>query len=428
MPPAKKSTKKTTSKPTKSAAQSFLERLKKEQIEGDIHKAIDIIPSGSWVLNRLIGDGTLQDQPGGFPRGYTVEIFGDEACGKTTIALHAAKEVQKAGGTVLFADFEHSLRTQKKYIENLGINIDQETFIHMTPMSFEQGAKLIGQSLMEIKPWLIIIDSVTAMIPRDSAEGDADEVSAIGKQARLMSHFLNWITKRLENSNTCLMLLNQKRKVIKKSKYDSGPDETTSGGNAVRFFSNVRIELRPKQKEKALVTSNITGAKEEKIVNQVVKATVVKNKLDLPFKTGPIYITFGKGINNILSLVELGKNKKVIKLKGAWFSWEDPNGEYSFNCQGKEALLEHLENNPEILKALQTYLKPTQNIDEMKTMHDELLEKGIENLTDDERDIMKDLRSNLGLSDDILNEGSDIDPDAKADLDELESLMGEKND
>lgn len=425
MPPAKKkTTKKTTSKPSQSAAQDFLKKIKSQQIEGDIHRAIDIIPSGSWVLNRLIGDGTLEDQPGGYPRGYTVEIFGDEACGKTTLALHAAKEVQKAGGTVLFADFEHSLRTQKKYIENLGIKIDQETFIHMTPMSFEQGAKLIGESLVTLKPWLIIIDSVTAMLPKDSAEGNADEVSAIGKQARLMSHFLNWITKRLENSNTCLILLNQKRKVIKKSKYDAGPDETTSGGNAVRFFSNVRIELKPKQKEKAMVTSNITGAKEEKIVNQVIKATVVKNKLDLPFKTGPIYITFGKGVNNILSLVELGKNKKVIQLKGAWFSWNDPSGEHSFNCQGKESLLDHLEKNPEVLKALQTYLKPTQNMDEMKTMHDEFLEKGIDNLTEDEKDIMKDLRSNLGLSDDIFSTGSDLDPDAKADLEELEDLMG----
>lgn len=427
MPPAKKmtkTTKKKTTKPSQSAAQSFLQRLKKEQIDGDIHKAIDIIPSGSWVLNRLIGDGTLEDQPGGFPRGYTVEIFGDEACGKTTIALHAAKEVQKAGGTVLFADFEHSLRTQKKYIENLGINIDQETFVHMTPMSFEQGAKLIGESLVTLKPWLIIVDSVTAMLPKDSAEGDADEVSAIGKQARLMSHFLNWITKRLEKSNTCLILLNQKRKVIKKSKYDPGPDETTSGGNAVRFFSNIRIELKPKQKEKATVTSNITGAKEDKIVNQVIKATVIKNKLDLPFKTGPIYITFGKGINNILSLVELGKNKKVIKLNGAWYAWEDPSGEHSFNCQGKEALLDHLENNPETLKALQTFLKPTQNLDEMKVMHDEMMQKGIDNLTEDERETMKELRSNLGLSDDIFNEGSDLDADAKADLNELEDLMG----
>jgi recombination protein RecA len=382
MAPAKKTVKKVAKKkvvktPTKDelAAKKFLDGLRKDGMMGDINKKIDFISSGSWVVNRLIGDGSLSNTPGGIPRGFVTEIYGNEGCGKTTLALHAAKQAQEDGGLVIFADFEFSLRAQKKYIENIGVSLDPDKFIHLEPTNFEDGVKAIGNALITLKPALIIIDSVTAMLPKSTFEAEADEGTQIGKQARLMGTFLNWITTRLGKYNSSLILLNQLRSVIKASKYEAGPNEITSGGRSVRYFTALRIELRAtSKKEEVTERSNITGASEKKIVNQEVKAIIRKNKLDVPYKSGPIYITFGEGIDNILSLISLAEGKKVIKKSSGWYQWEDPNGEHNFKVLGKQKVKAYFEENPEALNALKPYLNPTQDTDVIKERLDALKE------------------------------------------------------
>lgn len=397
---AAKTTKKVskTKKPSKEQLerQKFLDKIKKEGMMGDIHKKIEFVSTGSWVVNRLIGDGTGTGAPGGIPKGFVTEIYGNEGCGKTTLALHAAKEAQQDGGLVVYADFEFSLRAQKRYLENIGVDLSPDKFIHLEPTNFEDGVKTIGEALITLKPALIIIDSVTAMLPKSTFEASADETTQIGKQARLMGTFLNWITTRLGKYNTALIMVNQLRSVIKASKYDAGPNEITSGGRAVRFFTAIRLELKAtSKKEEVTETSNITGASEKKIVNQEVKAIVRKNKIDAPYKSGPIFITFGEGVDNILSLISLAEGKKVIKKSGGWYQWDDPKGEYSFKVQGRQKVKAHLEDNPDTLAALKPYLNPTTDTAIVKERLEILRsqETTSENLDDDDLKELDELAS-----------------------------------
>lgn len=412
----------------KDTTESYIKSLKEQGMLGDITKKINFVPTGAWVLNRIIGDGSHTNSPGGFPRGYITELFGDEGCGKTTIALHACQQAQLIGEKVIYADFEHSLRTQYKYIKNIGVDTSAPKFIHLTPSSLEDGVKEIGRGLLEIKPALIVIDSVTTMLPKATYDSSADETTQIGLHAKLTGTFLNWISKRLEGCDTALLLLNQIRTNIKTKKFERGPKETTSGGRAPKFFSSVRIELRTGQSEKITEKSIVTGIKEEKKINQIVKATVVKNKLDMPWRSGPIYIAFGQGIDNIMSLVNLAINKKVLKGQG-WLSFEDPAGKYSFKVQGKMAVKKYLEEHPDALNAMKPYLIPSEDTKEMIKIRDDLESKGLDNLTDDELDTLKRLRE-LNLDDVDEDDESNLDPDLSEEdlngLDELNKAMDTK--
>lgn len=384
------------------AAKKFLDSLKSQGMIGDIHKKINFIPTGSWVVNRLIGNGELNGSPGGIPRGFVTEIFGNEGCGKTTLALHVVKQAQEEGGFVVYADFEFSLRAQKKYIQNIGVDLSPSKFLHLEPTNFEDGVKALGNALITLKPMLIVIDSVTAMLPKSTFEAEADETTQIGKQARLMGTFLNWITTRLGKYDCALILVNQLRSVIKASKYDTGPNEITSGGRAVRYFTALRIELKPtSNREEVSETSNITGASEKKIVNQEVKAIIRKNKLDIPFKTGPIYITFGEGIDNILSLISLALGKGVIKKAAGWYQWIDPKGAHSFKVLSKQKVKLYLEENPDTLNALKPYLNPTQDTSViMERLKDLKGSEGVvEELSEEEQLELKELEE-LNFGDD----------------------------
>lgn len=427
MPPTKKKATKSSPESKSSSnktskndpALAYVAALEKEGLLGDVKKKIDFISTGSWIVNRLIGDGTHTDSPGGFPRGYIVEVYGDEGCGKTTLALHAAKQVQLAGGRVIYADFEHSLRTQYKYIENLGVDMNPPNFIHLQPNSFEEGASRIGHGLIKVKPALIVIDSVTAMLPQSTFDADADHETQIGKHAKLTGNFLNWMNKRLDKANCCLLLLNQLRSVIKTSKYDAGPNEITSGGKAPRFYSSVRLKLAAtSKKEEVTSTSNLTGISEKKRVSQIVKATVEKNKLDIPFKSGPIYITFGQGIDNIMSLINYGVNRKIIKKSGAFFEWKDPNGNHDFKVQGVIKLKMFLEQNPDTLDALKPYLVPTQDEQTKQEIKEDLEARGWDRLDDEEKKTLTSLREEL---DGIPND-DDIDSSDLEDLDSLKEM------
>jgi recombination protein RecA len=436
MPPKKKTVKKSETagaKKTvqkKDAASSYIESLKKQGMLGDIKKEIKFVPTGSWVMNRLIGDGTHTDAPGGFPRGYITEIFGDEGCGKTTLALHACHQAQLMGERVIYADFEHSLRTQFKYIENIGLDTSPSKFIHMTPRSLEEGVREIGSGLIQLKPAIIVVDSVTTMLPKASFDSTADDTIQVGLHAKLTGTFLNWISKRLEEHDTALILLNQLRSAIKKSKYDRGPDEVTSGGRAPRFFSSVRIELRVGQKQEVDEKSIITGASEKKKINQTVKAIVIKNKLDVPHKSGPLFIAFGQGIDNIMSIVTLAINKKVLKGTG-WLEFTDPAGIHSFKVQGKMKAKKYLEENPEALEAMKPYLLPSEDTAEMIRIRDELESRGTDNLSDEELESLKRLRA-MKLDKEEAIESPEDNPNLSLkgsdDLAELDKMMGSGGD
>jgi recombination protein RecA len=395
---------------------TFIASLKKQGMLGDIHKKIDLISTGSWVINRLIGDGSHSNAPGGIPRGYFTEICGDESTGKTTLAIHIAKQALLAGETVVYADFEQSLRLQMSYIKNIGLDTSSPNFIHIVPESLQDGVQAIGKSLVMVRPSVIIIDSVAAMLPRETLDGEADEVNAIGKHARLVGSFINWISKKLQKYNCAVILINQFRANIKASKYDQGPTQITTGGKALQYFIALRIRLKKTtNNEEITEKSSITGVAEKKRISQEVKVVIEKNKVDMPWKSGPIYLVFGYGIDNIMSLITLGSNMGVIKKTGAYFSWKDPNETYSFNTSGKQALKKFFIENPKALEAIQPFLMPSRDDSEMDGTMADLESIGIENLTDDQKEQLKVIRRIKGLPTDDL----DLSDEEKGDLAEL---------
>lgn len=315
----------------------------------DIEKDIDFISTGSWIIDRLIGDGTGTGAPGGIPRGYITEIFGNESCGKTTLALECVKTVQNMGESCLWVDYEHSLRTQKYYLRNLGIKINTSSFIAIGPDNYEQGINMLGKALT-YKPAMIVIDSLAAATPSAVANGDADATQAPGLHARLTSLFLSWVNKRLEKSNTALVILNQKRKAIK-GQYESGPDEVTAGGMAIRFYPTIRIEMKSMGKETVATKSDLTGMDDKVAVNQTTKVTVVKSKLDMPWRSAPIYIKFGQGIDGLRSLIELAIKKKVITGSG-WYEFKHQDESLNFKRQGVGQVWKYLVENPRVVDAL----------------------------------------------------------------------------
>lgn len=419
--PAKKAAKKTVSKSAKER-DTFVAKLKKAGMMADINKKVNLISTGSWVVNRLIGDGSGQDKPGGVPRGFVTEIYGDESAGKTTLALHMVKQALDAGETVLYADFEQTLRIQAKYIESLGIDVNNENFFPIVPDNLQDGIQAIGEGVIALKPALIVIDSVAAMLPKAAAEGDADQGIPIGLHARLVGQFMNFITKRLQKYDTALVLINQLRSNIKQSQYDPGPAQITTGGNALKYFCTLKIRLKKtSKKEKVSHVNQVTGVSEDKMISQEVKVIVEKNKVDIPFKSGPVYIVFGSGIDNVMSLISLAINKKVIKKSGAFLSWNDPGDKYSFNIQGKQKLRQHLIENPEVLEALQPYLIPKQDQEELLSMQKELESKGIENLSVDEKEQLEEIKRTRGESTDSVSD-KDLSEDQMDDLAELSEL------
>lgn len=397
-----------------------------------VAKKVEIIPTGSMVLNRLIGDGTLKEIPGGFPRGYVTELFGDEATGKTTIALLASKSVLNSGGRVFWADFEHNLRAQLSYVENLGLDVKNPNFIWLEPKNFEDGVRRVGQSLFRLKPppAMIVIDSVTAMSPKVTVEAEAGEDVSIGKHAKLTGNFLNWVTKYLNQTNTAVLLLNQTRVNIKTSKYETGPKEVSSGGRAVRFFAAVRVQLKQTStKEKVSAKNEITGISDDKYVNVAVKAAVIKNKLDIPYKSGPIYFAFGRGVDNIMSLVILGINKKIIKKeKAGWLSWESPDKAYSFKVQGRVNFVRYLESHPETLEKLMPFLIPSKDIGVMFDRKRELEATPDNELTEDDRAELEKLREQLSGHDEPETDDYEDNPEDEEALAELDVLVPEEDD
>jgi recombination protein RecA len=369
--------------PTAISAKEFYSKLSKEDKKAikDLNDQgkMDFISTGSWVMNTLIGDGTGTFKAGGLPRGHIVEVFGDESCGKTTLGICACKQVQEAGGVAVWLDFERTFH--RGYAQKLGLKLNPDSFVFITPDHFEHGTKMIVQALA-MRPMLIVVDSVSAMIPRAFLEGAVDEMGRIGLQAQLMSVSLNYLTKHLPEANTCLMFTNQLRSVIKTSKYDQGPDEETSGGRALKYYSSVRIKMKKGKVERVSTTSRITGKEDKEPVNVEVKATIVKNKIDKPWYTAPLFIRFGEGFDNIASIIELAVNTNTIKKNGAFLSLRDGDKNV-FNVQGKEQLNTLLQENNDVLKLLSSKIVLQQDAEAKKQGEQEAEEEEVKEDTTD---------------------------------------------
>lgn len=279
---------------------------------------IEVLPTGCLTLDIAIG-------VGGLPRGRIIEIYGPESSGKTTVALHAIAETQKAGGVAAFIDAEHAL--DPVYAKNLGVNLD-ELYVSQ-PDTGEQALDITASLVSSKAVDIIVVDSVAALTPKAEIEGDMGD-SHVGLQARLMSQALRKLTAITSKSKTCIIFINQLREKVGVM---FGNPEVTAGGKALKFYASVRIDVRKADalKEGGEAYGNHT------------KAKIVKNKVAPPFKTAEFDIIYGKGISNEGCILDLGVDYGFIQKSGAWYSY---NGEKF--AQGRDKAVDYLANNPEI--------------------------------------------------------------------------------
>ena len=279
---------------------------------------IDVIPTGSIALNHALG-------VGGYPRGRIIEIFGPESSGKTTLTIHAIAEAQKAGGIAAFIDAEHAF--DPTYAQKLGVNLE-ELWISQ-PDNGEQALAIADQLISSSAVDLVVIDSVAALTPKAEIDGDMGD-NKVGLQARLMSQALRKLTATISKTKTCCIFINQLREKIGVM---FGNPETTTGGNALKFYSSVRLDIRKVQTIK-------DG--DDAIGNQV-RVKVVKNKVAPPFRKAEFEISFGEGISRTGEIVDLGVELGIIKKSGSWFSYEE-----SKIGQGRDKVKLLLKDNPEL--------------------------------------------------------------------------------
>ena len=290
---------------------------------------IEVVPSGSILIDEALGIG-------GFPRGRIIEIFGPESSGKTTLALHAIAEAQKLGGTAAFVDAEHAL--DPIYAKNLGVNID-DLWVSQ-PDNGEQAMEITESLVRSGAVDVIVVDSVAALTPQSEIEGDMGDAQ-MGAQARLMSQALRKLTATIGKSRTVLIFINQIRMKIGVM---FGNPETTTGGNALKFYSSLRIEVRK--------TETIEVAKDTDAIGNRVRIKVVKNKVAPPFRKTEVEIMFGKGISASGSLLDSAVKNNIIDKKGAWFSY----GEEKVG-QGRENAKEYLELHPDFCAEIEAKLR-----------------------------------------------------------------------
>ena len=312
------------------ALQAALAKIEKDFGKGSIMKMgeekienVEVIPTGSIGLNAALG-------VGGYPKGRIIEIFGPESSGKTTLAIHAIAECQKAGGVAAFIDAEHAF--DRFYAEKLGVDVDN-LYISQ-PDNGEQALQIADQLISSAAVDIVVIDSVAALTPKKEIEGDMGD-SAVGLQARLMSQALRKLTSTISKTNTTCIFINQLREKIGVM---FGNPETTTGGNALKFYASVRLDIRR-------VSSIKDG---EDVIGNQVRVKVVKNKVAPPFRKCEFEIMFGEGISKIGEIIDLGVEKGIIQKSGSWFSYEG-----SKLAQGREAVKALLKDNPELCEELE---------------------------------------------------------------------------
>ena len=312
------------------ALQAALAKIEKDFGKGAIMKMgdekvenVEVIPTGSIGLNAALG-------VGGYPKGRIIEIYGPESSGKTTLAIHAIAECQKAGGVAAFIDAEHAF--DRFYAEKLGVDI-ANLYISQ-PDNGEQALEIADQLIRSSAVDLLIVDSVAALTPKKEIEGDMGD-SAVGLHARLMSQALRKLTGTIAKTKTTCIFINQLREKIGVM---FGNPETTTGGNALKFYASVRLDIRKSQSIKDGDT----------ILGNQVKVKVVKNKVAPPFRKAEFEIMFGEGISKVGEIVDLSTEYEIIKKSGSWFSYGDTK-----LGQGRDAVKEMLKDNPELCEELE---------------------------------------------------------------------------
>jgi recombination protein RecA len=292
------------------------------KMSDEIAEEIEVIPSGSIALNAALG-------VGGYPRGRVVEIFGPESSGKTTLAIHAIAEAQKAGGVAAFIDAEHAF--DRFYAAKLGVDIDN-LYISQ-PDNGEQALEIADQLIRSSAIDIVVIDSVAALTPKAELEGDMGD-SKMGLQARLMSQALRKLTGTINKTNTTCIFINQLRDKIGVM---FGNPETTTGGNALKFYASIRVDIR-----------RIGQLKDgEEVKGNQVRVKVVKNKVAPPFRKAEFDIMFGEGISRSGEIIDLGTELNIIKKSGSWYSYNDAR-----LGQGRDASKQCITDNPELAEEL----------------------------------------------------------------------------
>jgi recombination protein RecA len=316
------------------ALQMAMDKLEKTYGKGAVMKlgddaveAMEVIPSGSVGLDSALGIG-------GYPKGRIIEIYGPESSGKTTLAIHAIAEAQKQGGICAIIDAEHAF--DKFYAEALGV--DTENLLISQPDNGEQALEIADNLIRSGAIDLIVIDSVAALTPRSEIEGEMGD-SNVGVQARLMSKALRKLTASISKTKCCCIFINQLREKIGVM---FGNPETTTGGNALKFYASVRLDIRRSQQIK-------DG---ENAVGNRTKVKVVKNKVAPPFRQAEFDIMYGQGISLLGEIIDLGVDHNVIKKSGSWFSYGDTK-----LGQGRDAVKQLLEDNPELKEEIEAKVR-----------------------------------------------------------------------
>ena len=312
------------------ALQMAIDKIEKDHGKGTImklgdNKVVDVpvIPTGSIGLNAALG-------VGGYPRGRVIEIFGPESSGKTTLAIHAIAEAQKAGGIAAIIDAEHAF--DRFYAEKLGVDV--ENLFISQPDDGEQALEIADQLIRSSAIDIIVIDSVAALTPKAEIEGDMGD-NRVGLQARLMSQALRKLTASINKTNTCCIFINQLREKIGVM---FGNPETTTGGNALKFYSSIRLDIR-----------RATQIKEgDDVIGNQTRVKVVKNKVAPPFRKAEFDIMFGEGISKAGEIIDMGVETGIIKKSGSWFSYGD-----SKLAQGRDACKRLIQDNPELASELE---------------------------------------------------------------------------
>lgn len=318
------------------ALQLTIDKLEKTYGKGTIMKLgdnaveqIEVIPTGSLTLDIALG-------VGGFPKGRVIEIYGPESSGKTTLAIHAIAEVQKQGGIAAIIDAEHAF--DRFYAQRLGVDID--SLLISQPDNGEQALEIADNLIRSGAVDMVVIDSVAALTPKAEIEGEMGD-SKMGLQARLMSQALRKLTGTISKTGCCCIFINQLREKIGVM---FGNPETTTGGNALKFYASIRLDIRRagQIKEGDVAMGNRARVK------------VVKNKVAPPFRTAEFDILFGEGISRIGEIIDLGVENNVIKKSGSWFSYEDTK-----LGQGRDAVKQVFNDNPELMDRIETQIHET---------------------------------------------------------------------
>ena len=312
------------------ALQAAMAKIEKDFGKGSIMKMgdekienVEVISTGSIGLNAALG-------VGGYPKGRIIEIYGPESSGKTTLAIHAIAECQKQGGVAAFIDAEHAF--DRFYAEKLGVDVSN---LYMSqPDNGEQALEIADQLIRSSAVDILVVDSVAALTPKKEIEGDMGD-SAVGLHARLMSQALRKLTGTIAKTKTTCIFINQLREKIGVM---FGNPETTTGGNALKFYASVRLDIR-----------KVTAIKDgDDVIGNQVRVKVVKNKVAPPFRKTEFEITFGEGISKVGEIVDLGVDFNIIKKSGSWFSYGDTK-----LAQGRDAVKDMLKDNPELCEELE---------------------------------------------------------------------------